>query len=576
MTDFKLINITDSLLEDISPSVSLPVISGSSSNNFQTFNSQASTGTNQLQFNVQIPSLQTAVSRSFLVESTLVLKIDFDQTAYAADTTVFDYGRTNSLQAFPLNSLITTVQSNINNATVSVSTREVMASLLKMYNYRELATYNSLAPSMPDSFYQNYKDGIGSNNNVLANYSNGGLDKKFIPREAFPVELYSDEALNVPLSSLTVTVAKGAKAPQSIYLKVTTTEPLLFLSPYLSGNSNNQGAFLGLNNLTLTLNLGNATRAMSNASYVGTTKTITNVSFVRYTDPKLRLNFLTIPPVMYSKIEPKNVTNYNQYTAYQLVTGDNLAPGASKNIIFSNIQLNQIPSKILIFARKNEADLTTYDSNSFLVIKNLSINFCNKSGLLSSASQTQLYETSIKNGLQQNFFEWSGQGVSDDGTNGKSMVVPTLGSIAVIDPSLDLSIDTQYANGSSGNYNLQYDLELLNQSKTESVKPTLYLLVVNTGIFVTDNGASSFSTGLLDQSSVLETKTQNSVMDTTTYLHKIVCGSVSNLGSITKHLKSAFSRHREKEAIVDAPATESASGMSGSGMNRKTLHRFTK
>jgi hypothetical protein len=150
----------------------------------------------------------------------------------------------------------------------------------------------------------------------------------------------------------------------------------------------------------------------------------------------------------------------------------------------------------------------------------------------------------------------------------------------VIDPSLDLSIDTQYANGSSGNYNLQYDIEILNQS-TKAVKPTLYLLVVNTGIFVTDNGASSFSTGLLDQSSVLETKTQNSVMDTTTYLHKIVGGSVSNLGSITKHLKHAFSRHREKEAIVDAPATESGSGMSGSGMSgagsyRKTLHRFAK
>ena len=202
MTDFKLINITDSLLEDISPSVSLPVISGSSSNNFQTFNSQATTGTNQLQFNVQIPSLQTAVSRNFLVESTLVLRIDFDTSiTYTADEKIFDYGKTNSLQAFPLNSLITTVQSNINNATVSVSTREVMACLLKMYNYRELATYNSLAPSMPDSFYQNYADGIGSNNNVLANYSNGGLDKKFIPRGAFPVELYSDDALTKKIPS---------------------------------------------------------------------------------------------------------------------------------------------------------------------------------------------------------------------------------------------------------------------------------------------------------------------------------------------------------------------------------------
>ena len=84
---------------------------------------------------------------------------------------------------------------------------------------------------MPDSFYQNYKDGLGSNNNVLANYSNGGLDKKFIPRGAFPIELYSDETLTTKLPSLTVKADSAGAAPP-IYLKVTTTEPLLFLSPY--------------------------------------------------------------------------------------------------------------------------------------------------------------------------------------------------------------------------------------------------------------------------------------------------------------------------------------------------------
>ena len=56
------------------------------------------------------------------------------------------------------------------------------------------------------------------------------------------------------------------------------------------------------------MNLGNATRVMSNASYKGTEKTISGVTFLGYRDPKLRLNFLTIPPVMYSKIESKNVT----------------------------------------------------------------------------------------------------------------------------------------------------------------------------------------------------------------------------------------------------------------------------
>ena len=37
MSDFKLVNITDSALEDITSELTLPVVSGSSSNNFQTF-----------------------------------------------------------------------------------------------------------------------------------------------------------------------------------------------------------------------------------------------------------------------------------------------------------------------------------------------------------------------------------------------------------------------------------------------------------------------------------------------------------------------------------------------------------
>ena len=102
MSDFKLVNITDAQLEDIASEITLPVINGSSSNNFQTFNSQAATGTSQMQFNIQIPSLQTAVSRHFLVQSEVTLKISFTAGPWKANQVLFSYGTTNSLQAFPI------------------------------------------------------------------------------------------------------------------------------------------------------------------------------------------------------------------------------------------------------------------------------------------------------------------------------------------------------------------------------------------------------------------------------------------------------------------------------------------
>ena len=584
MSDFKLVNIADAQLEDITSELTIPVINGSSSNNYQTFNAQAATGTAQMQFNVQIPSLQTAVSRHFLVQSNVTLKISFAAGPWAANQVLFSYGTTNSLQAFPLNSLYNTVQSNLNNATVSVNSRDVLAGLLKMYNYRELAQYNSLCPSLPDSFYLNYEDGLGSNNNVLSNYSNGGFDKKFQPRGCFPVTMY-DSDMN-SLNSLQVKADGNGTAPAFVYLKFTTTEPLLFLSPYISAHSNNQASFLGLNNLTLTMNMGDGSRVMSNSSY-GTlangdtnVATISAVDYVNYDTAKLLLNLLTIPPSMFAKIEPKNVVNYNQYTSYNFSSGASIPAKSSSTVSFNNIQLNQIPTKLLIFARKSQ--LSSYDSNSFMVIQSVSINFCNKSGLLSSASQSQLYDMSVRNGLQMNYYEYSGSGVSNNST-GVPTSMPTIGSILTVDPSLDLSIDAQYANGSGGQFNMQFDVQLYNQASV-AVTPTIYLVVVNSGIFTTENGSSSFLTGLLNQEMVLETKSHDAITDSHSYDKKIVGGSIENIGSVHKHLKQAFAKACEKEKEVDKEgAGMSASGMSGGGMSagtvaasaKRRIHKYT-
>ncbi|RZL13363.1 MAG: hypothetical protein EOO89_17705 [Pedobacter sp.] len=576
MSDFKLVNLVDSQLEDITSEVTLPVITGAQSNNFQTFNAQSGIGSSQIQFNVQVPSLATAVNRHFLVQTDIALQVDFDGGTTAKkwepNAILFSYGRTNSLQAFPLNALLSTIQSNLNNATVSVNTRDVMAALLKMYNYEELAKYNSLTPSLIDSFYQNYVDGLGSNNNVIANYSVGTFSKEYQPRGVFPVTLWTTDGTQI--DSLTIKADENGTSPYaSIILKFTTTEPLLFLSPYRSGNCNNYASFLGLNNLTITMNLGDATRVMSNASYAlladesTSSKTISNVSLSAYSNAKLLLNFLTIPPVLMAKIEPKNVVNYNQYTAYNYSPSTVIAGEASSQLSFNNIQLNQIPSKILIFAKK--AQQTTYDSNFFMVISKVSINFANKSGLLSSANQVQLYDMSVKNGLQMNFYEFSGSGISNN-EDGDPVLVPTIGSILCVDPAIDLSIESQYTNMSAGQYNMQFDITFQNQTK-EAITPTLYLVVVNSGVFITENGTSSFNTGLLTQEMVLDTKAKEAVMDKQTYEEDVVGGSIENIGSIHKHMKLNFHKATAKEHDMDqgpgAMAPRIGSGMSGSGMS---------
>lgn len=215
--------------------------------------------------------MATAVNRHILAQTDIELQVDFAAGVTAnyweAEEVLFSYGQLNSLQAFPLNSLISTIQAQINNSNVTVATRDVMAALLKMYNYEELARYNSLTPSLIDSFYQNYTDGLGTNNNVMGNYSVGGFTKEYQPRGCFPVKLFRTAAdggaaipgLTIKASAATEGIPASEGSPEvpantsgtapfsSFVIRFTTTEPLLFLSPFISGLSKNHASFLGLN-----------------------------------------------------------------------------------------------------------------------------------------------------------------------------------------------------------------------------------------------------------------------------------------------------------------------------------------
>lgn len=602
-SDFKLVNIVDSVLEDITSEVTLPVITGASSKTYQNFPAVVGGNTtSQIQFNVQVPSLQTVVSREVMIQTTITLQVNLATAPagynWPANSSLFNYGVTNSLCAFPFNSLVSTIQTQVNSSNPSISTAQVLPALLKMYSYEELAKYNSITPALPDSFYQNYAQGLGTNSNILGNFANGSYDKSYTPRGVFTVSMSQN---NASIGYQVLTNNAGAIPYNSFLITFTTIEPLLFLSPFISGDSKNKSGLLGLNNLTFTMNIGNASRIISNASYLNavniadpntilSSQTVQSVQLVSITNPTLLFTFLTIPPQLYSKLEPKNICNYTNYQAYPFTQNYNpgLVPynNANNGIItyqtltFSNIQLNQIPSKLIVFVQN--ANLGPYDSNWFLTINNCNINFNNQSGLLSSANQFQLYEMSKNNGLQMTYYEFSGLGVSSVPNQAVPQIVPTIGSILVIDPAIDLGLGAQYTDGSSGQFNLQIQLNIGNQSATAIASVVGTIIAVNGGIFITENGMSSFQTGMITQEMALETKSKHAVLDKSTYEDEIVGGSISNLGSIHKHLKLKYHRAVENEHMMDNEPGESlddlggamsAGAMCASGIHHKHHHK---
>jgi hypothetical protein len=586
---YKTTNIVDSVLEDISPEITLPVITGAAQNTFSSY-AATSKSTSQILFDFQLPSSQSAISRKFLFKTGLTIKIDFIDNLKPGEI-VFSYGESDAFQAFPFNSIVNTSQATLNTSTITTTLNYIMAPLLKLYNPEELAQFNSLCPSMVDGFYLNYANAVGSNNNVLGGYNVGGYDKKNIPRGAFPVAITNADPNFVMESDdktlpYTIKVDDSGNYPKSIYVACTTVEPLLFLSPFISGAADSVAGFLGISKMSLQFNLGACNKIWSSGTYAKTTssgdvkvKTIRNITLSKEPgDPTILTNVYTLPSSLYAKMTPRNVCPYIGYGQLTTQAQAGIPPGGTGVIQTSTQQLTGIPSKLVIVARKPIGSQNWYDSNSFFVIQAITINANNNSGLLASATMEQLYNMSVANGSQQNYYEFSGKGsvgseyvINEDGYlvpgNGKNSKISTLGSVLVIDPALDLALPEVYTNGSSDSFSLQFAITVYNQS-SETVSPEICVVTVNNGIFITENGSCQTQVNILKKDEVLACKSEPALMDSQSYVKEVVGGSIENLGGIHKHLKKMFSSARFHEKKIDEdPAKENAAGMSAGAMS---------
>ena len=135
MADFKTALISDGTISDISDELTYGVVSGASSNTFQQFLA-TSNGPSSLIFQVQIPSESIIVSREILIQSTVTWQIAISNVP--TGSIAFDYAQTSSVACFPLNKLFTTVTAGINNCNVIINLLDVLPSLLKLNDSREL------------------------------------------------------------------------------------------------------------------------------------------------------------------------------------------------------------------------------------------------------------------------------------------------------------------------------------------------------------------------------------------------------------------------------------------------------
>lgn len=495
--------------------------------NVTIFKSPAvSTSTSSQNYTVQLPSQETVVGRRVKWQSTVQLAFTVynNSLVAVAPLNILGYGgngtsgNATALAPFPLHSLMTTLQATINNDNVTVNIADIMPFLMRMYDKRELMRLNSACPSMYDS-YLNYSDANGANNNPLGNFSTTS-DVDIVYRGSFPVEFFDDATFTTPLVNTPI----ASTASKTIYMRFTSVEPL-HLSPFswTSPKYNSQG-FYGLQTMTFVFNcmakLNRVLRttlpqvpsvlppAADNLFY------ISDVTFAGtgFNQGSSQLIFEYLSPHPSLILTSRNVVPYidlprffTQVDAIPVATNYS----STTMITSQNIQLNQIPDMLAIMVSKVQGTRNSQDSDSFLPIRGIAVNWNNGAGILSSADPVTLFEMSVNNGSNQTWLEFYGYANTAASTVGT--IKPTCGSILLLKMGKDIQLSEDWsAAGVLGTYQLQFNINVHNNTgrNIQANEYQIMVIPVNSGLYVTDRGTSARFTGILSRQDVLDANKQ--------------------------------------------------------------------
>jgi len=566
-SNFHSVLVEDNIISQITDEVTFAVQS-SGQENYQQF-AATSVSTSNITFNAQIPSQEVVLDRNMLLSSNVSFTVSIGQsgtfaTAFAALPTdgtgvFFDYGNTEAFGSYPMNSLITTVSGTINNVSVNSQTQDTLATLLRLNDAPLISETNTSTATLPDFYYASYGDAVindfSSSNNPLGNVLQSSFDAVYFGRGTVPAKIaiiqYDAGGVAVPDSNKKYRVATAVRAV--VEVNVLLVEPLMTLSPFVNNASGTSAGLYGINQISLNINVdNNCRRFFRTARVLGATappnspQGFYTPSFIQsitlgtsgltsgypastgivannagFSNCQLLSRFLTLQPSQVTKLKSsRNSVSYTETPRYLTLQGSQsavtsrFATGADPHqpqttqVITSNLQLSLIPDKIVVCARIPMSQQSYGNSDSFYTIQSATILFNSASGLISSATLTDIYKLSRRNGSSQNFFEFFGM-ASRNGAD-KNEMVGTIGSILIIDPVKDLSLPEFLSNSSSGSFNLQIQLNIVCNYGFSPDNPTypveIMTTTVNSGIFTCQSGVCSSEVGVLNKEVVLNTK----------------------------------------------------------------------
>jgi hypothetical protein len=501
--DFHKILVKDDVL-NVTDDIGYAVLKGAQQITPTTFN--ASSISNQThQFSVQIPSEQTLICREVLWRCTVQILVE--GVVGAGQPACLEWGKADSFASFPLQRLLTNLQCQINNNTVSQNYQDVLPVIIRQMDTRRLSRYGGSTPTKPDLFSVAVgRETVGTQviiPNLMnpANAYNLSTDPNYVGNGSFVLDSI-------------VQTAGTATVPNSALITATFTEPIL-MSPWIWGQpeSNNQGIY-GIQNLNFTLQLKSSPSDALRLSSLTLSQLTASFPANAFSNSQLLFKFYTPHPS--SLMPSRNVVPYSEYLLFRTPA---TAPafGASSVVTSPSIQLNQVPSKLIIGVYNGWADSYVAKCDSYQTIDSITLQWNNGAGILSTATDYDLFKFSTESGSNQSWNEFVGLANACQNSLGfnayTNQNASTTGSLVYLTMAKHVQlVEDFYSCSSIGNFNLTVKVNYTNNVQggnyIPAVTPQLYVYVQNEGLFISEKGSSSTFTAVLNKNDVLDASMQ--------------------------------------------------------------------
>jgi hypothetical protein len=432
-----------------------------------------------INWNIIPPNPQVVIARYFRVQITFQITVNATIKQGVNQANVINTLYSGICQ-YPLHQCISNLTVQLNNHAVTIRPTEIIPKLMYyVFDHETHMSTMSTTAAYPDqTLYYSESDTF-----VTSPFGSYGDSCDHVSRNSLPIVFQ-------PPGNPTL---DANNTQGNATFRITICEPLIMSPLVFDKYWYRRPGFTMINNIIINMSIDPAAIQRIWRQSTGDLVTYNSVQVV-FDQPSLLLYYKTLP----TYIAPPNTLSYPfasiQNFVYQY--SNQITPAQPTFQLTTNtVQFQTIPHRIIVSVTKSRQQLTFNDADSFVPITNINITWDNKSGVLSTLTQYDLYQICVKNGLKMSWANFSGQEIRLFNQLINKTFHGTSAPLA-LDFGTDIALLNEDFPGKKGTWNFQITVTCVNNRTEAQWLPQVDLIVIYTGKIDIINATVNQSVGI--------------------------------------------------------------------------------